>query len=40
MYNSKNKKKDEDRRKEQNEYEKELEKSMRDGNFNKIIFIC
>ena len=39
MYNSKNKKKDEDRRKEQNEYEKELEKSMRDGNFNKIIFI-
>ena len=36
----KNKKKDEDRRKEQNEYEKELEKSMRDGNFNKIIFIC
>ena len=39
MFNPRNKKKEEDRRKEQNEYEKELEKSMRDGNFNKIIFI-
>ena len=38
MFNPRNKKKEEDRRKEQNEYEKELEKSMRDGNFNKIFY--
>ena len=37
MFKPKNKSKEDEKRKEQNEYERELEKSMRDGNFSKII---